>query len=90
VPPTAKTSGFLTLLKRRIRTDWRFCRAISLAPTCFKRDSASASFSPSNRELSCPRTVSRQSEPFRAVRDIERRVPSKGAVWKLNGTRCLL
>jgi hypothetical protein len=27
---------------------------------------------------------------FKQVRDIERRVPSKGAMWKLNGTRCLL
>src|SRR5664279_434775 len=61
---SSKTSGFLMLLKRRIRPDWRFCRAISLAPTCFKRELASASPRPTSRESSCFKTVSTSARAF--------------------------
>ena len=50
------TNGSLTLCSRRIKGDWRFSRAISFGPTCFKRASASAWLRPSGRDASSCRT----------------------------------
>ena len=58
------TNGFLRLSPRRRRGDWRFSRAISFSPYCFRRESASVAFKPSMRDPSSFRTASISARAF--------------------------
>ena len=61
---SSRTRGFRTLLKRRIKFDCRFSRAISFIPYFLKRVSASAWIKPSGRVSSSRMTVSVSARAF--------------------------
>src|ERR1035437_2248155 len=59
-----RTNGFLMLLKRRIRADCRFSRAISFVSICFKRTSASDWVRPPSSHARTFKTVAASASAF--------------------------